>query len=155
MSKSLNDAEMSAEYGTHISLYSNGRLYNNEVGQVPSIPSESPFTIEPPLPGTPPTYVSPAYTMLWANTPRDIMTYSDQLFPEGTPAFPFRTQVHEYLRTYADEIRPLIRFRKEVVRVEKRGDNWVLHITDLTDHHRKVSIKEFDAVAVATGIFSR
>lgn len=81
------------------------------------------------------------------------MTYSDQTFPEGTPAFPFRTQVHEYLRTYADEIWRLIRFRTEIVCVEKRRGKWVLHITDLNDPQRKVSTQEFDAVAVATGIF--
>ena len=79
------------------------------------------------------------------------MTYSDQTFPEGTPEFPFRSQVHEYLRTYAEEIRPLISFQKEITRIEKKEYKWVLHVTDLKDPCGKVSIAEFDAVVVAIG----
>jgi cation diffusion facilitator CzcD-associated flavoprotein CzcO len=79
------------------------------------------------------------------------MTYSDQTFPEGTPEFPFRSQVHEYLRTYAEEIRPLISFQKEITRIEKKENKWALHVTDLNHPCGKVLIAEFDAVAVAIG----
>ena len=108
------------------------------------------FTVDPPHPGVPPTFVSPMYTNLWANTPRDIMTYSDKDFPAGTPAFPFRTQILEYLKQYGKEIKPLVNFNKEVIRIEKHG-TWCLTIRDLGNDSQPLSVETFDAVAVATG----
>jgi cation diffusion facilitator CzcD-associated flavoprotein CzcO len=91
------------------------------------------------------------YTNLWANTPRDIMTFEDKPFPGSIPDFPFRSQIRQYLTEYGEEIKPLTDFEKEVINVEKRG-KWCLTIRDLKDPERKTTVEQFDAVAIATGI---
>lgn len=78
------------------------------------------------------------------------MTYAERDFPEGTPYFPFRTQILEYLKEYGSDIKHLVEFNKEVVRVEKNG-KWCLTIKDLLSSPKKETVEEFDVVAVATG----
>jgi cation diffusion facilitator CzcD-associated flavoprotein CzcO len=90
------------------------------------------------------------YTNLWANTPRDIMTFADKDFPEGTAVFPFRTQILEYLKEYGRDIKPLVRFNTEVIKVEKHG-KWNLTLRDLLHPSKNVYVEHFDAVAVASG----
>jgi cation diffusion facilitator CzcD-associated flavoprotein CzcO len=107
--------------------------------------------VDPPLPGTPPTFISPMYTNLFANTPRDVMTFSDKKFRQDAPDFPFRTQILQYLNEYGAEVKHLVDFNKEIVRVEKH-EHWSLTIRDLKDPSKSTTIEVFDAVAVASGI---
>ena len=93
------------------------------------------------------------YSNLWANTPRDIMTFADKPFPAGTPMFPFRTDILNYVKKYGEEIRHLVKFNMEVVNVEKR-DNWCLTIQDLLHPAKCPTVQQFDAVAIASGIIS-
>ena len=132
-----------------LSLVDN-RLYTPETSSPPSIPLTNALTNDPPHPGTPPTFISPMYTNLWANTPRDCMTFSDQEFPSGTTNFPFRTQILDYLRRYGKDIKHLVKFNKEVIRVENHG-KWHLTIRSLEEPTQPMHIEEFDAVAVASG----
>jgi cation diffusion facilitator CzcD-associated flavoprotein CzcO len=106
--------------------------------------------VDPPLPGTPPIFISPMYTNLFANTPRDVMTFSDKEFRQDAPDFPFRTQILEYLKDYGAEVKHLVKFNMEVMRVEKHS-KWCLTIRDLKDESKDPWIEEFDAVAVASG----
>ena len=91
------------------------------------------------------------YTNLWANTPRDVMTFAEKDFPTGTTVFPFRTQILQYVKEYGDDIRGFVDFNKKVVTVEK-NEKWSLTIQDLLTSPQKVSVREFDAVAIATGV---
>lgn len=129
------------------------RLYTPQTNSPASIPSTDAFNFDTPLPGTPPTYVSPMYTNLFANTPRDAMTYAEKPFPPDAPAFPFRTQILEYLQEYGEEIRHLVKFSTQVLNVEKHG-KWCLTIQDVLDPTKKSWIEKFDAVAVASGSLS-
>jgi cation diffusion facilitator CzcD-associated flavoprotein CzcO len=90
------------------------------------------------------------YTNLWANTPRDIMTFAEKDFPQGTPAFPFRTQILQYLKEYGKDVKNLVELNKEVITVEKQG-RWCLTIRDSREKSR-VAVEQFDAVAVAAGM---
>ena len=146
----MSNAPILAEHGSPFLVPADNRLYTPETNSPASIPSTDAFNFDAPLPGTPPTYVSPMYTNLFANTPRDAMTYAEKPFPPNTPAFPFRTQILQYLQEYGEEIRHLVKFNKEVLNVEKHG-KWCLTIRDLLNPTKKPSIEKFDAVAVASG----
>lgn len=90
------------------------------------------------------------YTNLFANTPRDVMTFSDKEFRQDAPEFPFRTQILEYLQDYGAEVKHLVEFNQEVVRVENHG-KWCLTIRNLRDESKDTRVEQFDAVAVASG----
>jgi len=128
------------------------RLYTPQTSKPACIPSVSAFASDPPLPGSPPTFISPMYTNLWANTPRDIMTFAEKDFPEGTTVFPFRTQILEYLKDYGQSVRHLIEFDSEVLKVEKLQElqKWAVTTRDTRDPSR-ISTQQFDAVAIASG----
>jgi len=79
------------------------------------------------------------------------MTYAEKPFYQDAPAFPFRTQILKYLQEYGEDIRDLVRFNVEVVRVEKERDLWCLSVRDLRDSSGKSWVEKFDAVAVASG----
>jgi cation diffusion facilitator CzcD-associated flavoprotein CzcO len=80
------------------------------------------------------------------------MAFEGREFPAGTPDFPFRSQVLEYLNGYAQSVRHLIVFNKKVERVEKQNGKWVLRIRDMREIDGEVAVESFDAVAVASGI---
>jgi len=128
------------------------RLYTSETSEPPSIPNTDAFNMDPALPGNPPTFISPMYTNLWANTPRDLMTFAEKDFPEGTPEFPFRTQILQYLKEYGSQVKHLVEFNKQVTNVQNHGDKWQLSILDVRKPSDKEVVEVFDAVAVASGI---
>ena len=132
------------------SIDANDWRYSPETGAAPCIPSVSPFEVEE---LSHDRHFSPIYATLWANTPRDIMAFEDREFPPGTPDFPFHSQVLDYLNDYAQSVRYLIAFNKKIDRVEKRNGKWVLHIRDLRQFDGEIAVQNFDAVAVASGIF--
>lgn len=80
------------------------------------------------------------------------MTFAEKDFPQGTAVFPFRTQILQYLKEYGSDVKGLVEMNKEVLKVENQG-KWCLTIRDLKDPS-KVSVEQFDAVAVATGNFT-
>ena len=62
-------------------------------------------------------FESPLYDYLETNIPKQLMAYSDQPFGDNLPLFPGHDAVLDYLELYADEIRHLIRFHTQVVKV--------------------------------------
>jgi cation diffusion facilitator CzcD-associated flavoprotein CzcO len=80
------------------------------------------------------------------------MAFEEVEFPTGTPDFPFRSQVLEYLNGYAQSVRHLIVFNKKVERIEKQNGKWALHIRNTRDFDGELAVESFDAVAVASGI---
>jgi cation diffusion facilitator CzcD-associated flavoprotein CzcO len=77
------------------------------------------------------------------------MTYAEKDFPPGTPVFPFRTQILQYLKEYGESVRHLVEFNTEVLKVEKRH-KWTLTTRDTKDPSM-ISTHQFDAVAIASG----
>jgi len=143
---------ISVGYGTQTyGIGANYWRYSPETGAPPCIPCASPFAIEVLSRSRP---LSPIYASLWANTPRDIMIFEGCEFPSGTPDFPFHTQVLAYLNGYAESIRHLIAFNKKIERVDKKDGKWILHIRDMINLDAEMTLEKFDAVAVASGIFS-
>lgn len=70
--------------------------------------------------------VSAAYRSLHIDTSRKNLQYPDFPTPEDLPDFPSHWQVMDYLDAYAEKfgIRPHIRFRTSVTKVEPAGDDW-------------------------------
>lgn len=70
--------------------------------------------------------VSAAYRSLHIDTSRRNLQYPDFPTPDDWPDFPSHWQVMQYLEDYADKfgIRPHIRFRTSVTKVEPTGNEW-------------------------------
>ena len=100
--------------------------------------------------------LSPMYDQLETNIPNFMMRHSDLPFPAGTPLFPRRELVLQYLKDYAKGVLDLICFRAQVfhVRHEEREDRpiWTLSIKDLRTLATRID--RYDAVIVATGHYN-
>lgn len=101
-------------------------------------------------------FVSPVYDYLETNIPHVLMNYSDQKFPEGSSLFPPHRVVLDYLKDYAEELKPYTKFQTQVLSIQKvKSDNqmcWEVETLDLRT--RQTSKTEFDAVAVASGHYN-
>ena len=75
---------------------------------------------------------------------------SDFPFPETTPEFPHRGQVHAHLENYVDhfDIRRLFQLNTRVQSVDKVGDGWRV-VTKNSDGQLEEAI--FDAVTISSG----
>ncbi|XP_014665734.1 PREDICTED: senecionine N-oxygenase-like isoform X2 [Priapulus caudatus] len=88
------------------------------------------------------------------------MEFPDFKFPDGTPTFPSRAQIHKYLESYADHYHLRDRIHlKHIVTSVKRIDGgdahrprWLLTIKNTTTGAERTG--EFDAVFVCTGHYS-
>lgn len=88
---------------------------------------------------------SPSYRSLVTNVSRQKTHLSDHELPDGLADFPARADVLAWLESYARrfDLRRRIRFGSPVGAVERQGDGW------------RVDGEDFDAVVVASGLFSR
>lgn len=66
------------------------------------------------------------YEGLRLNTWRRYSQLPDRPFPQGTPTFPTRDQVIEYLERHADENGLEIRLRTAADRIERNGGGWLV-----------------------------
>ncbi|KAF1991202.1 FAD/NAD(P)-binding domain-containing protein [Aulographum hederae CBS 113979] len=107
-----------------------------------------------------PIFPSPIYDRLETNIPRSLMRFSDHCFSDDTQLFPKHATVQDYLERYADPIRHLVQFRKQVSSVrlhqadsltDHSKDEWKINLTDLDSNEESTQI--FDAVIVASGHF--
>jgi cation diffusion facilitator CzcD-associated flavoprotein CzcO len=84
------------------------------------------------------------------------MAFSDQPFDGHLPLFPGHEAVLEYLQRYADDIRHLIRFNTQVVKVwldeMQAYDEWHVTTEDLESGLSTTSI--YDAIVVANGHYT-
>ncbi|KAK3325848.1 FAD/NAD(P)-binding domain-containing protein [Apodospora peruviana] len=133
--------------------------YSPRPSQILHVPQTSAFCPpDPPLRsrGTPPVFPSPMYEVLHTNIPRSLMQFSDLAFPSDSLIFPTREHVQEYLVTYAQDIRHLIRFSAQVQDVRLRQvdgrDQWYVDVLALGTG--EVTTATYDAVVVASGHFS-
>lgn len=98
--------------------------------------------------------VSAMYDGLYTNIASDLMAFRDTPFPPGTPLFPQRAQVLDYLETFARDagILQYVRLHTEVERVAREAKNpsrWRVSSKSLATGAR--SDEEFDYVVAASG----
>ncbi|KAL9000476.1 MAG: hypothetical protein Q9188_005669 [Gyalolechia gomerana] len=105
-------------------------------------------------PTTPrPIFVTPMYDRLESNIPHFLMKHSDDPALEDGPLFAGHERVLQYLNSYADDVRHLIKFKTQVYDVRREDDDgqdrWLVCTRDLVSN--RVTEKMYDAVAVASG----
>src|SRR5918992_3194416 len=91
--------------------------------------------------------MSSAYRSLFINTSRQMMQYAAYPMPEDYPDYPHHSQIARYFDDYVDHfgLRPVIRFRTEVIAVEPEGEGrWRVTLDD-------GSSAVYEAVMVANG----
>lgn len=102
------------------------------------------------------TFVSPAYDLLEANVPKEMMQFAQFPFPSGTQLFPGHETVNKYLAAYAEEIEHLVKFRTQVLDVKPATDerfcSWIVKVKDLVTS--ETTDAAYDAVVVANGHFN-
>ncbi|CAK7220636.1 monooxygenase [Sporothrix curviconia] len=146
------------------------------------IPQENPY-LRPDAPLQPrkdkaeaPEFPTATYDDLYVNIPHPLMGFTDLAIQDvheanhpgqPLPIFPHRRTIEEYLITYAQEVRHLIRFNTKVddVRLLRRPrptgtqngpddhiDSWEIHSSNTVDG--SLSVEAFDAVLVAQGHYN-
>ncbi|KAL2106049.1 hypothetical protein VUR80DRAFT_7377 [Thermomyces stellatus] len=134
--------------------------YTPEAPPSPPAPQTDPFLPpDAPLdagPGGAPMFMSAMYEELHANIPGSLMAFKDRPFPKGARAFPSRKLIKDYVLQYAEEVRHLVRFSREVVSVTPRSVNgdekWDVTSRSTVDGSQEEEV--FDAVVVANGHYS-
>jgi len=98
----------------------------------------------------------PMYERLETNIPHCLMKYSDAPSLEAHQLFPSREVVFRYLEEYAEDIRHLVTFQTQVIRIgpktQQAQSGWVVQFKSLISH--EVSERDYDAVVVANGHYS-
>lgn len=98
------------------------------------------------------TFVSPIYDTLEANLPKELMRFSDKLFPDEEQVLPRHSVVKKYLHGYAEDVKELIQLETQVqdLRPNPSGaSGWALTIRNLRTGDDKTD--SYDAVVVASG----
>ena len=139
--------------------------YTPEAPPPPPAPQTDPFHApDAPLEAGPrsggdaPVFISPMYEELHANIPGSLMAFRGVPFPGDARVFPSREVIRDYVRRYAEDVRHLIRFSREVVAVEPRAaddggeEKWHLRSRSTVDGSEDAEV--FDAVVVANGHYS-
>lgn len=93
------------------------------------------------------------YDRLESNIPHFLMKHSDDASLEKEPLFAGHESVLQYLNSYADDVRHLIKFKTQVydIRLETADgrDRWLVCTKDLVTNKAKEGL--YDAVVVASG----
>ena len=140
-------------------------LYTPEAPPPPPAPQTDPYHApDAPLParnpgskGEGPVYMTPMYDELHANIVGTLMQFNRGIaFPKDARVFPSREVIREYVVRYAQDVKHLIRFCREVVEVKGRMvdgiERWdlVAKSTVTGEEERDT----YDAVVVANGHYS-
>ncbi|QOF70268.1 NAD(P)/FAD-dependent oxidoreductase [Aminobacter sp. SR38] len=98
---------------------------------------------------------SRSYPEVQTQSPKDLYRYTSMPMPENYPEWPKGTQVHAYLKSYAEQngLVPLIRYGTKVVSMQRRNGakGWTV---ELETGDGTTTTGDFDFVAVCTGNFS-
>jgi len=105
---------------------------------------------------TDPSLTSPVYDKLETNIPRSLMGFSNLDWPSTCQLFPPHEDVLDYIHDYADEVRHLIRFDRQVSHIRLLdGCQWLVQSRRLFNQGwSDVKEDRFDAVLVANGHFN-
>ncbi|CDO96261.1 unnamed protein product [Kluyveromyces dobzhanskii CBS 2104] len=119
------------------------------------VPCEFPHVrIKPqPHPEEKHVFQTAVYKYLDTNVPKTLMEYNGYKFPKGTPLFPEREQVLDYIVNYSKPIEKYVNFNTEIVGVsyEDATNEYTVKAQNLLDN--EIFEEKFDAVAVATGFY--
>jgi hypothetical protein len=143
-----------------------GGLWNHTASSLDdgvfSVPSTDPYgRVEKQVNGE---FVTPIYDSLEVNIPWPMMAFSNQPFEDGVPLFPGHDEVLKYLRTYAQDVKHLIRFGMQVRKIKlleelktaedggSKTAKWRIQAWDL--QKEKEVTEEYEAVIMASGHFA-
>lgn len=98
---------------------------------------------------------SRSYPDVQTQSPKDLYRYTSMAMPDNYPEWPKGTQVHAYLKAYAEQngLVPLIRYGTKVVSMQ-RGNGAKGWAVELESGDGATITEYFDFVAVCTGNFS-
>lgn len=135
--------------------YTKPLLKSHGTTSAPEIPCESAYTRIRPHDHEAhgPVFQTPVYKYLDTNVPKYLMEYYKFPFPNGTPLFPTRDQVLDYLIDYSKPIEKFVNFDQEVVRLTYNDQTSKYSVSSENLKTGQNSTKEFDAVAIATGFY--
>ncbi|MBP2478671.1 dimethylaniline monooxygenase (N-oxide forming) [Crossiella equi] len=107
------------------------------------------FEREPVLGGVWRPGTGAAWASMTTNLSHHLCSFSEQLWPEHTPDFPYQGQVHDYLTAYAAGLAP--RYGCAVTEVAPVGEGWRVRWREESGEHSE----DFARVVIATGGFAR
>lgn len=102
------------------------------------------------------SFLSPVYDRLETNIPRGLMGFQDLDWPAESQLFPTHQTVLQYIETYGQDVKPLVRFETQVTNVapvdntEATG-KWHVRTRNLRSNEEQDHT--YDAVIVANGHF--
>lgn len=101
-------------------------------------------------------FPTPMYEDLETNLPHFLMEFSDDHSLRNNKLYPSRASTLQYLKSYADDVRHLVKFQTQVIEVlrETRNgrDSWQLRYRWLRSG--MIEMSTYDAVVVASGHYS-
>jgi cation diffusion facilitator CzcD-associated flavoprotein CzcO len=100
-----------------------------------------------------------AYPGLRANTAKKVYHYSDLAYPDDVKDYPYATDIHAYLKSYAEKfgIYEKIQFNREIKNIERVANEGSTHFRVAVEDRGKPDTTaeiEFDFVVVCNGVFS-
>ena len=132
--------------------------HEDEIPQTnPVQPLEEPLWKAGPGKEPVPIFTTPMYERLETNLPKSLMCYSDKPFPSDWQLFPTRERVCQYLEEYAEELKPLIQFKTQVLDISLQSthsdpDVWTVKYRDLANGTERSA--SYDAVAVCSSHYT-
>ncbi|KAF7166777.1 hypothetical protein CNMCM5623_000284 [Aspergillus felis] len=100
------------------------------------------------------TFISPIYSTLDTNIPKELMAYCDKPFPADCQVLPNHSTVKKYLEEYAEDVKDLVQFETQVLDVKQEEPTrkaWALTTRNLRTGAKQTGT--YDAVVVASGHF--
>lgn len=137
--------------------YTKPSLKQANATSCPEVPCENPRVRLQPQNGgsdaSSPLFQTAVYKYLDTNVPKILMEYKGHKFPPGTPLFPLREQVLDYIVKYSKPIEKYVSFNSEVVKVSYDDETSKYLVKTLNLLNNDVTEEKFDAVSVATGFY--
>lgn len=100
-----------------------------------------------------PVFISPIYSTLDTNIPKEIMAYGEKRFPADSQVLPTYSTVKQYLDEYAEDVKHLVAFETEVLDVRKSRHTKQWGITARNLRTNTTETNSYDAVVAASGHF--
>jgi cation diffusion facilitator CzcD-associated flavoprotein CzcO len=101
-----------------------------------------------------PAFISPIYSTLDTNIPKELMAYGEKPFPPDAQLLPKYSTVKKYLDEYAEDVKDYVHLETQVVNVkaiDSGANSWAVTTKNLRTGISKTDT--YDAVVVASGHF--
>lgn len=139
--------------------YTPNSIKASEPIKVPSLnarePAEKPIWAKQQDGTSEPIFVSPVYAQLETNNPRELMRFTEVDLPADTQLFPKHATIKQYIESYGDEVKKLIKFETQVKNVRIKDPikhTWELEAVNIRTGASIVST--YDAVVAANGHYA-